>query len=406
MPVFITDEAFDSWDFNRLAFARSAHLLVRHLSDFLKMPSAPAPLPFLDNEPQLSVLLTTDLGIKAINKQWFERPWPTNVISFAQQVRDGLFPGFDAVLGDVVISVETAAKEASHSGITLDQRMEELLIHGLAHILGEDHEDERSAKNMRVMEVKLKSILHGGQKMPELCINVDHIATIRQARGGNEPDPVTAASLVELAGADGIVVHLREDRRHIQDRDVRLLRQTVKTRLNLEMAATDEMITIACEIRPDVVTLVPEKRKELTTEGGLDVLSHKKKVKEAITRLHESGIPVSLFVNPEAEQIETSKDIQADCVEIHTGRYADAPSPETQDEEFDRIFDAARIAAELGLRVHAGHGLHYRNVTRVAAVGYIDELSIGHAVIARAALVGLERAVREMLSLVKRGLPL
>lgn len=404
MPVFITDAAFGSWDFNRLAFARAAHLLLRHINDLGSMVR-PGALPS-GPEPHLSVLLTTDLGIKDINERWFGRPWPTNVISFAQQGEEGFSHSVVPVLGDIVISVETAAKEASHIGINLNQRMEELLIHGLAHILGEDHEDEISAQRMKSVELKLKKLLHGGHNMPELCINVDHIATIRQARGGNEPDPVAAASLVELAGADGIVVHLREDRRHIQDRDVRLLRQTVKTRLNLEMAATDEMIGIACEIRPDVVTLVPEKRKELTTEGGLDVLSHKKKIRDAIARLHESGIPVSLFVNPEEEQIQASKEVGADCVEIHTGRYADAPSSDVQDEEFERIFEAGRVAAELGLRVHAGHGLNYRNVTRVASVSYIDELSIGHAVIARAALVGLERAVREMLSLVKRGLPL
>jgi len=429
MPVFITNKAAGTWDFNMLAFERAAHLLLRHISRLLSRESAS--LVFKD-EPQLSILLTTDAGIKELNALWFSRQWPTNVISFAQQsyalayaLADDLAPnsafhqmdasvdlpldhsaGPNLVLGDIVISVETAAREAVQAGISLQQRMEDLLIHGLAHILGEDHEEESAAARMQQREYEFRSILNGGNNMAELCINVDHIATIRQARGGNEPDPVTAASLVELAGADGIVVHLREDRRHIQDRDVELLRKTVKTRFNLEMAATEEMLSIACEIKPDVVTLVPERRQELTTEGGLDVIAHRDTVKRAISRLHEAGISVSLFVNPEEDQIRAAQEVQADCVEIHTGRYADAPSPSQEDEEFDRILEAAQLAAELGLRVHAGHGLNYRNVTRVAAISFIDEFSIGHAVIARAALVGLERAVREMLSLVKRGLPL
>lgn len=405
MPVFITDEAFEAQKFNRLAFERAAQMLVARIPVFLR-ESEKSVLEPIEHEPQLSILLTTDDGIRAINDRWFHRPWSTNVISFAQatDVSVALQTG---ILGDIVISVETAAREAAQSGLSLNVRMEELLIHGLAHILGEDHENEIEAVSMREMEFKLKKILNGGyKKVADLCINVDHIATIRQARGGNEPDPVTAASLVELAGADGIVVHLREDRRHIQDRDVRLLRQTVKTSLNLEMAATEEMVSIACEIRPDVVTLVPEKRQELTTEGGLNVIAHKDAVQRAVSRLHEVGIPVSLFINPEKEQVQAAAAVQADCVEIHTGSYADASSAHRQDEEFERILEAARFAAETGLRVHAGHGLNYRNVTRIAAISFIDEFSIGHAVIARAVLVGLERAVREMLSLVKSGVPL
>lgn len=405
MPVFITDEAFEAQNFNRLAFERAAQVLLAHIPGFLQKSHGAAASFALRQEPQLSILLTTDEGIKAINARWFHRPWPTNVISFAQEA-DASLSLRTGVLGDIVISVETAAREAAQSGVSLNLRMEELLIHGLAHILGEDHEDETSAAQMRQTELELRKILNGGHSMADLCINVDHVATIRQARGGSEPDPVTAASLVELAGADGIVVHLREDRRHIQDRDVRILRQAVKTRLNLEMAATEEMVSIACEIRPDVVTLVPERRQELTTEGGLDVIAHKDQVQKAVLRLHEAGIPVSLFINSEEDQIRAAADVQADCVEIHTGRYADALDSRQQDEEFDRIFEAARLAAETGLRVHAGHGLNYRNVTRVAAISFIDEFSIGHAVIARAVLVGLERAVREMLSLVKSGVPL
>ena len=237
--------------------------------------------------------------------------------------------------------------------------------------------------------------------MADLCINVDHIATIRQARGGTEPDPVIAAGIAEMAGADGIVVHLREDRRHIQDRDVRILRETVKGRLTLEMAATDEMIGIACEIKPDIVTLVPEKRQELTTEGGLDVKGLEASVTDAVSRLHECNIPVSLFIDPEQEQVEAASRTGTDCIEIHTGRYAEARTPEDEDKEFEAIAAMAGLAADLGLRVHAGHGLNYRNTARVAAIGEISEFSIGHAIIAQAAITGLDRAVRDMLHLVK-----
>ncbi|MGQ9499933.1 MAG: pyridoxine 5'-phosphate synthase [Dissulfurimicrobium sp.] len=239
--------------------------------------------------------------------------------------------------------------------------------------------------------------------MADLCINIDHIATIREARGAVEPDPVTAASLVELAGADGIVVHLREDRRHIKDRDVRLLREVVKTKLILEMAATDEMIEIASKIKPDLVTLVPEKRQELTTEGGLDVARLEVDIKNAVARLHEAGIPVSLFIEPEERQIEAAKNTEVECIEIHTGRYANAPDTKTEELEFERIVKAARLATDMGLRVHAGHGLNYRNTARLCPLAEIAEFSIGHAIIARAAFVGLERATREMLSIVKHG---
>lgn len=237
--------------------------------------------------------------------------------------------------------------------------------------------------------------------MPFLTINVDHVATIRQARGGNEPDPVLAASLCELAGADGIVVHLREDRRHIQDRDVRLLRQTVKTRLNLEMANVPEIVDIALEVMPDMITLVPEKRKELTTEGGLDVLANAKKVGKTIAKMRKAGIPVSLFIDPDAIQVQAALDAGATYVELHTGRYCEARSMEEQEREFNLIEQTAELAYETGLRVNAGHGLNYRNVHPVAALPFIDELSIGHAVISRAVLVGLENAVREMLAIVR-----
>ncbi len=237
--------------------------------------------------------------------------------------------------------------------------------------------------------------------MPQLSINVDHVATVRQARGVKEPDPVTAAAIAELAGADGIVVHLREDRRHIQDRDVRLLRQTIKTKLNLEMAATSEMQQIALEIKPHMVTLVPERRQELTTEGGLDVGLHKETLKPFIETIRAQGIAVSLFINPDLEQVKASHWVGADFVEIHTGIFSDAETLESRETEFERILDAVKLASKLGLGVNAGHGLDYRNITWFKGIREIEEFSIGHSVVARAVLVGFERAVREMVYLVR-----
>ncbi len=237
--------------------------------------------------------------------------------------------------------------------------------------------------------------------MPHLAINVDHIATIREARGINEPDPVTAAAICELAGARGIVVHLREDRRHIQDRDVQLLRQTIKTKLNLEMAAAKEIINIAIDIKPDLVTLVPEKRKELTTEGGLDIVGNEKKLKKSIEKMTKAGIPVSIFIDPDASQIEAAVAVGATFIELHTGRYCDAVTDEEQSREFRLIEQSAELGFEAGLRVNAGHGLDYRNTAMIAALPTIEELSIGHAVISRAVLVGLDQAVREMLDIIK-----
>jgi len=231
----------------------------------------------------------------------------------------------------------------------------------------------------------------------KLHVNVDHIATLRQARGTSYPDPLWAAVLVELAGADGITVHLREDRRHIQDRDVRLLRQSVRGVLNLEMAATDEMVRIAREIKPDIVTLVPEKRQERTTEGGLDVRGAG--VKEAVAALMGEGIAVSLFIDPEPVIVDVSHALGAPRVELHTGDYcekAHAVRHTDGDVELERLARAAKRGVALGMHVAAGHGLDYLNVGAVAAIKEIDELNIGHALVARAVLVGLERAVREM----------
>ncbi len=236
--------------------------------------------------------------------------------------------------------------------------------------------------------------------MARLEVNVDHVATLRQARLINEPDPVTAAALAELAGADGIIVHLREDRRHIQDRDLILLRQTIKTRLNLEMAATAEMIGIARDVKPQMVTLVPEKRAELTTEGGLDVAGHQDHFREAVGQLKEAGIYVSLFVDPQAEQIQAAASVGANCVELHTGAYAEASSEAEAERLFEELLAAAAHARQLGLKVKAGHGLDYRNIKRFRGRKEFEEYSIGHSIISRAVLVGLERAVREMIALI------
>jgi pyridoxine 5-phosphate synthase len=234
----------------------------------------------------------------------------------------------------------------------------------------------------------------------KLSINIDHVATLREARGGLEPDPVTAAHLCELAGAHGIVCHLREDRRHINDRDLRLLRDTVKTRLDLEMAATDEIVTIAIDTLPELATLVPERRQELTTEGGLDVRGNRHHLRDVVARLQEREIQVSLFVDPLPEQIEAARETGADKIEIHTGAYANARTEDQQRELLEIVSASARMARELGLGVNAGHGLNYLNVVPFRAIADIDEVSIGHAVIARALFVGIDRAVKEMLALV------
>jgi len=234
-----------------------------------------------------------------------------------------------------------------------------------------------------------------------LGVNIDHVATLRQARGGTEPDPVAAAAMAELAGADGITIHLREDRRHIQDRDLKILRQTVQTRLNLEMAATDEMVAIALSVMPEAVTLVPEKRAELTTEGGLDVRIHHEALRQAIQKLQEGGIIVSLFIDPDPDQIKAANKVGADYIEIHTGAFAEAATWKEEELELIKIENAVKLARKLDLGVNAGHGLNYVNVKKVAAIGGIEEFNIGHSIMSRAILVGLDRAVRDMSELVR-----
>ncbi len=233
-----------------------------------------------------------------------------------------------------------------------------------------------------------------------LAVNVDHIATLRNARGEAQPDPIAAAILAELAGADGIVVHLREDRRHINERDVRLLRELITTKLDLEMAATDEIINIACDVGPELATIVPEKRMELTTEGGINVIDNISRLKDAITELHNANIEVSLFIEPDLNQIDAAAEIGSDFIEIHTGVFANALSVEEQFDELDRIRIAAKHAKKLGLGVNAGHGLNYSNIKIFREISEVDEVSIGHAIIARAVLVGISQAVKEMINLI------
>ena len=237
--------------------------------------------------------------------------------------------------------------------------------------------------------------------MIRLGVNVDHVATLRQARGIDVPDPVAAAGLAEKAGADGITVHLREDRRHIQERDVKLLRQQARTKVNLEMAPMPEMVRFAAKLRPDDACFVPEKRQELTTEGGLDIVAHKQRVKDAVARLDDRGIHVALFIDPVKAQIECAKEVGAHAIEIHTGSYCNAAGAK-REKERRVIAAAAKLAHSFGLEVHGGHGLNYDNVRAIAKIPEMVELNIGHSIIARAVIVGMERAVREMKLLLNR----
>ncbi|MDD5654185.1 MAG: pyridoxine 5'-phosphate synthase [Candidatus Omnitrophica bacterium] len=236
--------------------------------------------------------------------------------------------------------------------------------------------------------------------MPRLGVNIDHIATLREARKGIEPEPVFAALICEAAGADGIVVHLREDRRHIKERDVYILRQVIRSKLNLEMSIAADILDIACDVKPDQATLVPEKRQELTTEGGLDVAGNPSRIKSAVRKLEKNNIPVSLFIDPDKRQISAAKKTGARFIELHTGRYAGAKTPGAQALFFKELIAAAKYARGIGIEVFAGHGLDYHNVMPVARISGIEELNIGHSIISRAALAGLERAVKEMKALI------
>jgi pyridoxine 5-phosphate synthase len=239
-----------------------------------------------------------------------------------------------------------------------------------------------------------------GAGLAKLSVNIDHVASLRQARRGREPEPLAAAYLVTLAGADGVTVHLREDRRHIQDRDLRLIKEAVDNRLNLEMAATEEMLAIAREIQPDSVTLVPEKREELTTEGGLNVAGQQSMLRDYLGRLKKAELAVYLFVDPDCHQVEAARDVNAHGVEVHTGSFADAVGS-AQERELNKVVDAVKKGRELDLVIHAGHGINYQNIKLLRQIQDIEEFSIGHSIISRAVLVGLKRAVREMIELLR-----
>jgi len=243
--------------------------------------------------------------------------------------------------------------------------------------------------------------LHRVTKFIQLGVNIDHVATLRQVRGTRYPEPIEAALIAENAGADSITLHLREDRRHIQERDVRLLRTVLQTRMNLEIAATSEMLKFACEVQPEDCCLVPEHRQELTTEGGLDVCAHRISLKSDCAQLTAAGIRVALFIDPEQDQIEAAASLHVPVVELHTGRYADAINSRIQAEELHRLKEATQLALQRGLEVHAGHGLHYHNILPVAAIAGITELNIGHAIVSRALIVGLAAAVMEMRLLIR-----
>ncbi len=357
---------------------------------------------------EVGILLTDDQEIAKLNAKYRDKNSPTNVLAFPFSYEHSneiaAFP--HQQLGDLVISTDTASEEAIKYKQSISYRMCWLITHGVLHLHGYDH--ERSSEDERLMQAKEQELLNKlfherSHTMPQLAINVDHISTLRQARGGSEPDPILAASICELAGASGIVVHLREDRRHIQDSDVYLLRKTVKTKLNLEMGANPEIIDIALDVVPDMITLVPEKRQELTTEGGLDVISQQKKLAKVVKKFNKANIPVSIFVDPDLDQIRASHNIGAKFVEIHTGRYCDAESEEIQNQEFELIASAADEAYQLGLVVNGGHGLDYHNTGRIASLDAMEELSIGHAVISRAVFTGLEKAVKDMLDIIRHG---
>ena len=352
-------------------------------------------------DKHVTAVFTDDAEIAALNQTYRHKKGATNVLSFPFE--EAAEPAILALqpdeLGDIVISVDRAIAEARKAGQQVETRLRWLLVHGYLHLLGYDHErSERDAEHMQMMELQLLDTRETPTRkiMPHLAINVDHVATIRQARGISEPDPVSAAAICEFAGAEGIVVHLREDRRHIQDRDVRILRETVQTKLNLEMGAAREIIDFALDVKPDMVTLVPEKRKELTTEGGLNVAGQKKKLGATIDKMNKASIPVSLFIDPDLKQVKASLAVGATFVEIHTGTYADALDEKSRAREYELIREAAFAAHDLGLRVNAGHGLNYVNTPPIAAIDCIEELSIGHAIISRAVFSGLEMAVRDM----------
>ena len=357
----------------------------------------------------VSLVFCDDTTIKELNARYLGRNWPTNVLSFSMEE--------ETLLGEVIISVERAREEAEFYGLNFENYLLSLIIHGLVHLLGHDHEKGwYSPWLMLKTELKFfeKIAFRQGKKevlkflrrreyMPaKLAVNVDHVATVREARKAPYPDPVAAAVMAELGGADGVVVHLRLDRRHIKERDVRLIKEVIKTKLILEMAISEEFVAFAKEVKPYQVTLVPERPEEVTTEGGLELKGRVREVKKIVKELNAAGIKVSLFLNPEEKVMELAQKTGAQIVEIHTGIYAEAETEEERLKELEKVELTARVAKDLGLIVHAGHGLSYENIGPVAAIPEIEEFSIGHSIVSRAIFVGLKEAVREMKELILR----
>lgn len=354
----------------------------------------------------LTIIITSDDLITEFNHTFLNRNYPTNVLSFR---------GEKDYLGDIIISTERAKEEAQTFGLPFEDYLLMLCLHGLLHLLDYDHEKGLySPWLMLKNEIKLAEALCDDKEamvrflrrreyMPaKLAVNVDHVATVREARKTYYPDPVHAAVLAELGGADGIVVHLRLDRRHIQERDVRIIKEVIQTKLILEMALDKELVKFAKEIKPYQVTLVPERVEEVTTEGGMELEGRVNEVKGAVKELNRAGIKVSLFLNPDEKTLKLAKKTGAQIVELHTGRYAEAEDEETRLRELERLERAAHLTKDLGFIVHAGHGLNYENIGPVAAIPEIEEFSIGHSIVGRAIFVGMKEAVREMKELILR----
>ncbi|MCD6490079.1 MAG: pyridoxine 5'-phosphate synthase [Thermodesulfobacterium sp.] len=366
------------------------------------------------HKKEVSLVLIDNRTIKRLNKQYLRRDYPTNVLSFPFGKEKHVVSN---ILGEIIISVEKVKQEAELYQLNFKNYFLAIIIHGLIHLLDYDHEkglfspflmikNELNLFNkIAFKEGKRKVInfIKGREYMPaRLAVNVDHVATVREARKTYYPDPVHAAVLAELGGADGIVVHLRLDRRHIKERDVRIIKEIIKTKLILEMAIDEELIKFAKEVEPYQVTLVPERVEEVTTEGGMNLEGRVKEVKKAVKELNEAGIKVSLFLNPDEKTIKLAKKTGAQIIEIHTGIYADAETEEEKEKEFNKIEIAARVAKDLGFEVHAGHGLSYENIGPVAAIPQIEEFSIGHSIVSRAIFVGIKDAVRGMKELIIR----
>ncbi len=353
-----------------------------------------------------TLVLTNKEKIQEYNQRFLNRNFPTNVLSFR---------GEGNYLGDILVSVEKAKEEASFYQLPLEDYLIMLVIHGFLHLLDYDHEkglyapwlmlknEVKLCERFCINKEKILNFLRRREYMPaKLAVNVDHVATVREARKTYYPDPVYAAVLAELGGADGIVVHLRLDRRHIKERDVKLIKEIIKVKLILEMSLDKALIEFAKTVKPYQVTLVPEKVEEVTTEGGLELDGRVEEVKAVVKELNKGGIKVSLFLNPEEKVLELAKKTGAQIVELHTGKYAEALEENERIKELERLERASFWAKELGFIVHAGHGLNYENIMPVAALPTIEEFSIGHSIIGRAIMVGIKEAVKEMKELIIR----